>query len=154
MKGMSMELDKEIEDIGADEVIEIAIRSEMDAQKAYKKLLKSDFSPEMKERVKEFVKQEAGHEEKLRDLFRDWYPDKELQMPEKVMNIEGKIEKIPSDPRKLLKLSIRNEKKAEEIYSELGDRMEEKPEYKTFKHLAYIERQHRNALKDELAKIE
>ncbi len=149
-----MELDVEIKDLDAEKVIEIAIKSEIDAQRAYKKLEKSDISPEMKEKVKEFIEQESDHEEKLRTLFNDWYPDKELQLPEKIMNIEGNIDETPSDPKKLLKESIRNEKKDEEIYSELGDRMETDPETNTFKHLAYIEREHRNALKDELANME
>ncbi|MBS3815888.1 MAG: hypothetical protein KGY45_04945, partial [Hadesarchaea archaeon] len=77
--------------------MEIAIKSEIEAQKMYKEFLELDTPKEFEDRIKNFVKNERNHEKILRNIFDDWYPEKDPKPVKKSVSIEGQIKSEDND---------------------------------------------------------
>lgn len=142
--------DFDIEEMDVRKIIELSIKSEQEAQKTYEEFLERDIPEDFKNRIKASLKDEKDHEKFLRNLFNDWYPDETPKLEKDSVNIEGQIELESNELPELLEKAMKDEKNAEETYSKLGDKIEDKPKSRTFKHLAHMEREHFETLKSEL----
>ena len=134
-------------------ILELSIKSEIEAQKTYETLLERDIPENIKNRLKNFLKSEKSHEESLRNIFNDWYPDEEPTITKESVDIEGQIKEVGDNMKELLEKAMEDEKNAEETYSKLGDKYEDKGKARVFKHLAYTEREHYEAVKRELENL-
>ena len=134
-------------------MLETAIKSEIESQKMYEEFLSLDTTKEFEEKIKNIVKNEKNHEKTIRNIFADWYPEEDPQPVEKSVSIEGQIKSESKDLVDLLEKAIEDERNAEGIYSELGERMQDKPESRILQYLAFMEREHSEILKDELERL-
>ncbi len=141
------------EDMDEKNILELSIKSEIEAQKTYKLLLEQDISEDIEKKIKNILKKEKSHEESLRNIYSDWYPDKEPKITRESVDIEGQIKEAGDEISKFLRKAMKDEKNAEETYSKLGDKLEDKTQARVFKHLAYTEREHYEALKKELENL-
>lgn len=62
-------------------LLEIGIKSEIVAQEAYGKLIERDLPKSFENKLVFLQREEEGHEETLRGIFEELYPDEEPDLP-------------------------------------------------------------------------
>lgn len=131
-----------------------AVESEIEAAETYRNLLDKDLPERARPKVKRLVAQEEEHEENLRTIFEDFFPDEEISLPER-SGIEVPPEIARSDnPREIIEKAMETERESENFYSELIDEFDEKEVRRLLGYLAANEREHYEILKVERDKLE
>jgi len=139
--------------VSTEKVDVLAWNEKIENNKQFDNEKKKRLLKEFEEKIKNIVKNEKNHEKTIRNIFADWYPEEDPQPVEKSVSIEGQIKSESKDLVDLLEKAIEDERNAEGIYSELGERMQDKPESRILQYLAFMEREHSEILKDELERL-
>ncbi len=115
-----------LEEFTLKELLEAAIKSEIESRKVYGNLAKRVKNALLKERLELLAKEEEKHENALRKIFSMNFGDEKPQMPEKIrvplpeVNISSE-----NDPISLvLESAMEAEKASEEFYRSLAERFE------------------------------
>lgn len=158
-------------------LLEIGIRSEIESQKVYEEMTGREKIPKYLERKINFVKkEEKEHEEKLRKMFSQEFPEKEPDLPkesEKPAPEEADLKGKESSwwrliwpfsgsemnmksvtINKLFKKAMKSEKESKEFYENLGNELEDQESRELARTLAHMEEGHYNTLEHELESLE
>lgn len=131
-----------------------AIKSEIEAAKTYRNLLDKNLTERVRPKVKRLVAQEEEHEENLRTIFEDFFPDEEITLPER-SGIEVPPEIARSDSAKeIIEKAMETERETEKFYGELIGEFDDKEVRRLLGYLAANEREHYEILKIERDKLE
>ncbi len=147
-------------DMNLKQLIEMGIRSEMDAQEAYGMVAEQDIASPLERRLRNLKKDEKNHEKKLRDLFREKFPDEDPQIPESTklpddIKSEGDFIKEGVEPEadslaKIIERAMEAEKDAQNYHETLKDKLEDEEMKKVVESMSHMEEGHYNTLKHEL----
>lgn len=142
------------DDVSLQSLLGFAVKAEIESAETYRNLLNRDLPAETRTKVTRLVKQEEEHEEKFWSIFKDFFPDEEIDLPERA-DIENNVD-IPDDitTRKLFEKAMEAERESEKFYSELADEFDDKEVRNLLGFLAANEREHYEILKEELRKLE
>ncbi|MFW6104678.1 MAG: ferritin family protein [Candidatus Bipolaricaulota bacterium] len=131
-----------------------AIKSEIEAAKTYRNLLDKNLPERARPKVKRLVTQEEEHEEKLRTIFEDFFPDEEIPLPERSgVEVPSEIARKGS-PREIIEKAMETERESEKFYSELIGEFDDRDVRRLLGYLAANEREHYEILKVEREKLE
>lgn len=133
-----------------EEILEIAIKAEIDAARTYKKLAESVDTFLLKDKFHFLEKEEEGHRRLLEKIFESKFPGKEIVLPDKsqVPFPEVKIEE-GTPLSSILSQAMEAEKAATEFYKEMEKEMEEEREKSMVSYLSSMEESHYYLLKSE-----
>ncbi len=145
---------KDKEEMDIKELFEQAIASEINAQRKYGAVAKENFSYALHDKLAFLKKQEKGHEEKLRELFKEHFPNEEPDIPEKVLKPAPDIEMESEAIGELFEEAMESEKESKEFYEHLAERFDDEEMEKTIKYLAHMEKGHYKMLKHELESMQ
>ncbi|MEF8832060.1 MAG: ferritin family protein [Candidatus Thermoplasmatota archaeon] len=145
---------KDIEDMDMKELLEQGIASEINAQRKYGAVAKENFSYALHDKLDFLKKQEKGHEKELRKLFKKHFPDKEPDIPEKVLKPAPDIEMESEAIGELFKEAMESEKESKKFYEHLADRLDDEELKKTANYLGHMEEGHYKILKHELESMQ
>ena len=127
------------------EILQLAIKREIIAQNIYQSL--TEMMPGHKSLFEHLVEQEIEHENKLKTIFKDFYPQQELDDYDgEASNLGLKANRV-KDPDKLIDFSIGEEREAEEFYLRISKQHFEGANKRMILYLASVERVHREQLK-------
>ena len=133
-----------------EELLGVAVRSEIDSNKIYKAWADRLSNPLLKEKLQWLANEEQTHREILENLFKELNPDKELQIPDEVP--EELMKRITITPSStladFLHQAMEAEKSAETFYAKLAGRVEEAKK-KILNYLSSVEHSHYMMLKSE-----
>ncbi len=148
------------EDMNLKELIEIGIKSEMDAQEAYGLIAEEDIPTPLENSLRSLKKDEKDHEESLRTIFKEHFPDKEPVIPDKMelseeIKTEGDFIKEGVKPEvesiaKVIERAMNAEKDAQEYHKALEDKLEDRDMKSIAASMAYMEKGHYERLKHQL----
>ncbi len=131
-------------------LLEIAIKSEIDAAENYNKMAEMTGIYLLKDKFKFLANEEMGHKNLLEKLFKKKFPDREIVLPE-----ESKISfpEFRTDDKTqlsdILKKAMEAEKMAADFYKKMEKDMEGE-EKAIAKYLSSMEESHYYLLKSEL----
>ncbi|MBC8357674.1 MAG: ferritin family protein [Candidatus Aminicenantes bacterium] len=133
-----------------EELLGIAVKAEMDANKAYTDLASLVSNPLLKEKFQWLAFEENKHREVLEKLYADLNPGEEIQVPDKVdEDLLPSIHMSPSSPLvDILYQTMESEKSAENFYANLSKRFED-PQKKILEYLSKVEHSHYIMLESE-----
>ncbi|MCF7890356.1 ferritin family protein [Candidatus Bipolaricaulota bacterium] len=136
------------------QLLEKAIKSEIESAETYRNLLKKDLPDETRTNIEKLVTQEEGHEENFRSIFEDFFPDEEISLPER-SEIEV-LSEIPRNatPSETIEQAMKTERESEDFYSNLIEEFDDREIRRLLGFLAANEREHYEILKVELNKLE
>lgn len=141
---------KKIKDMTMKELLEQGIASEINAQRKYGAVAKENFSYALHDKLNFLQKQEKSHEKTLRQIFKKRFPNKEPDIPEKVLKPAPDIDLKSESLEELFKEAIESEKESKEFYEHLADRLDDEKMKKTAEYFAHMEEGHYKILKHEL----
>ncbi|MEF8726410.1 MAG: ferritin family protein [Candidatus Bipolaricaulota bacterium] len=131
-----------------------AIKSEIEAAKTYRNLLDKNLPERARPKVKRLVTQEEEHEEKLRTIFEDFFPDEEIPLPERSgVEVPSEIARINA-PKEIIEKAMETERESEKFYSQLIKEFDDREVRRLLGYLAANEREHYEILKVERDKLE
>jgi rubrerythrin len=133
------------------EVIEVAVRSEMDAADFYSRLYERVKNELLRGKLKFLIFEEEKHRKILEKLFSQRFSEKELQVPER--SFLPPIAADVDDEASVLDLfnaALRAEKTSEEYYKEAGEKAEDETSRKILTYLSRVERSHYFAIQSEI----
>lgn len=140
-------------ELSLEEVLSFALRLELKAQKLYEKIDEKNNEKSVEYIVERLIEDEESHESKIRSMFNDFFPDKEIEdldIGDQIADdMEIKSEEYTVD--ELLKSAIEKEKNSSEFYRNMAKGFDEKAASNLLSYLAYTENEHRNLLKRELS---
>lgn len=133
-------------------LIGLAIRAEINSQKAYLKLQKRLKNPLLREKIGLLAAEEKKHEKALKNLFKASFPRDELIIPDKTEEklLPTIIIKPASTLVDLLSQAIHFEKGAAAFYSRLSRRVKGNKK-KLLQYLSRVEKSHALMLQSEYA---
>ncbi len=132
-------------------LLEIAIKSEIDAAENYNKMAEMTNIYLLKDKIKFLANEETAHKNLLEKLFKKKFPDRKIVLPE-----ESKISfpEFRTDDKiqlsDILKKAMEAEKMAADFYKEIEKDMEREEEKAIARYLASMEESHYHLLKSEL----
>ncbi|MEF8799231.1 MAG: ferritin family protein, partial [Candidatus Bipolaricaulota bacterium] len=117
-------------------------------------LLDKNLPERARPKVKRLVTQEEEHEEKLRTIFEDFFPDEEIPLPERSgVEVPSEIARINA-PKEIIEKAMETERESEKFYSELIGEFDDREVRRLLGYLAANEREHYEILKVERDKLE
>jgi rubrerythrin len=132
------------------EVLGIAIRSEIEAVKLYKRMGDQVKNNDLKEKLSFLMGEEEKHRSLFEDLFVKHYPDVELKLPEQssvpMMDVALTQE---MSMKELFEVAMNAEKISETFYSDLAKKSKDPSGTSMLNYLSNIERGHYDLLKNE-----
>ena len=136
-----------LENYGLDELLLTGIKSEVEAESVYMKVADTIKNPFLKERLEFLAKEEAKHRIFLEKLFKEAYPDRRIELPEKsrIPMPEVRLYGEDGTMRDILVVlddAMEAEKGAYEFYNSLSERFTDDRLKKIVKHLALMEMDH------------
>ncbi len=134
-----------------------AIKSEVEAYKIYSGLARQVKNVALKDHLKFLAGEEKKHEEYLIGAYREIFPERPLNLPEKtpvpLPSIDIHDERVKLS--EVLEQAMRAELAAHDFYRELSKRFDRNPGIKkTLLHLSDMEMKHYEILKEEKEKAE
>ena len=144
----------DLENYGLDELLLTGIKSEVEAEEVYLKVADTIKNPFLKERLEFLAKEEGKHRAFLEKLFKEAYPDRRIELPEKSrismpeVNLYGE-DGTMRDILVVLEDAMQAEKAAYEFYNSLAERFTDGKMKKIVKHLALMEMDHYQILEME-----
>ncbi|KAA0003088.1 MAG: Rubrerythrin [Thermoplasmata archaeon] len=132
------------------EILEIAIKAEIDAADVYKKLAESVDIFLLKDKFHFLENEEKGHRRLLEKIFENKFPGKEIILPDKsqVPLPEVKIEE-GTPLSSIISRAMEAERVAAEFYKEMEKEMGEEKEKVIARYLSSMEESHYYLLKSE-----
>ncbi|MCP4691740.1 MAG: ferritin family protein [Desulfobacterales bacterium] len=134
-----------------EEVLEYAIGKEKEAVEFYEKLSKRETFQAIKETFADFAKEEVKHvdllenfsenKEKIRAYKFEWIPD--MKRSDYMVDIVYQDDMLFDD---VLRLAMKREEKALQLYNELMEKVDDEDMIKMFKILCQEEAKHKRAL--------
>ncbi len=147
-----MSLDPELKPF---EVIEVAVKSEIDAADFYSRLYDRVKNELLRGKLKFLIFEEKKHRKILEKLFSHRFPERDLQVPEK--SFLPPIAADVGDEASVLDLfqaALQAEKTSEEFYKEAGEKAEDETSRKILTYLSRVERSHYFAIQSEIDLLE
>ncbi|MGD8413778.1 MAG: ferritin family protein [Candidatus Latescibacterota bacterium] len=137
------------------EVLSIAIKSEIDAQRLYNRMKEKVNAEDLQQKLDFLIAQEERHEQILREVYEKKFPEVKLAMPPKaiVPMIDDVLAK-DATLKELFEAGMQAEKMAEEFYSGLADKTNDMRAKKTLLYMANMEGSHYAILEAEWNQIE
>jgi rubrerythrin len=137
------------------ELLSVAVKSEIEAAKAYSKLYDSVKNAILKQKLKFLVLEEKKHRRILERLFKQRFPDQEIQIPKKSLlpPIKVSIGKPSLKSVSILDIfrgALKAEKAAENFYVERGSKVKDKESKRILTYLSRVERSHYSMIKSEI----
>ncbi len=148
-------LKKDTSELRLEEILSFAVAQEIKAQKLYEKINEKSSKKSLESLVDLLIEEEKSHESKIRSIFNDFFPDKDIENfnmdigDDLSNNIERKSEDYTVN--ELLKTAIEKEKDSSELYRTIAERVDEYKVSNLLSYLAYIENEHRSMLQKELS---
>ena len=132
------------------ELLEMASRAEIEANKTYAGLADSIKNPLLKEKFQWLAFEENKHRESLLKLFQSLYREEKMEIPEQTDQILlPSIHFTPdSSLADILFQAMKAEKAAEEFYSSLARKVDN-PQHRILDYLSHVEHSHHAMLKSE-----
>ncbi len=133
------------------EVLEIAIKAEIDAAAMYRKMVEMVTNKELKNRLLYLENEEKGHQAMFERQYQKDFPDVELDLPKKsaVPSVEEALHKKMA-LKELFEIAMEAEQLSEKFYTELAEVAQDIQATTTYRYLARIEHGHYDLLKNEL----
>lgn len=147
-----------IDGLSLKELLEIAVKSEIESKDAYESIAKRVNNAVLKERLNFLAREEVTHRKFIEAFFRKKLPDKEIQIPDRIVGIEMpdinfKDETVPI--MDILYQAMQAEKQAKNFYSSMAEKFKGDKEVEVaLKKLANMETLHYNILKEERDSID
>jgi rubrerythrin len=137
------------------EVLGVAIKSEIEAIKLYKRMKDKTKNSDLTMKLDFLVAQEANHEKILTEAFRKKFPGVELSLPAKTLvpTVEDALARDAS-LKELFSVAMEAEKKADGFYTELARKTHDQSSRSTLEYLASMERSHLAILEAEFRQLE
>jgi len=132
------------------EVYGVAIRSEIDAARAYQKMGELVESKDGKQKLRFLRNEEQKHRALLEEMYRKEYPDIKLELPDKGLAPKLVAAADRDAPiTKLFELAMEAEQGAEKFYAEAAEQSESQSGRRLLAYLSGMERGHYYLLKAE-----
>ena len=133
------------------EVLEIAIKAEVDAAAMYRKMAKMVKNKDLKNRLLYLENEENGHQALFERMYKKQFPDVELDLPKvsAVPSVEDALHK-EMGLKKLFEIAMEAELLSEKFYNELAEISQDLQATTTYRYLARVEHGHFDLLKNEL----
>ncbi len=136
--------------LNALEVFGVAIRSEIDAARAYQKMTEIIESKDGKQKLRFLRNEEQKHRALLEEMYRKEYPDVKLELPDKGLAPKLVAAADKNSPiTKLLELAMEAEQGTEKFYAEASEKSESQSGKRLLSYLSGMERGHYYLLKAE-----
>lgn len=140
-----------IREISVETALEMALRSEIDAEKVYEKLHRMIGNFVLKEKIKFLMEEEKRHQDVIREVYSKLFQSQKIKNQEKGilpklsigLNEEGSV-------IDLLELAVEAEQISEEFYDALSLEVENRKISEIFQYLSRMEHGHYSLLKGEL----
>jgi len=134
-----------------EELIEMAIKSEIEAAENYRKAAEITNIYLLKDKFHFLEKEEMGHRKVLENLFKRKFPDKEIVLPES-SNIPFPEFTVSNDMElsEIIEKAMEAEKYAANFYREMENQLDGNEEKAMARYLASMEDSHYYLLKSEL----
>jgi rubrerythrin len=134
-----------------DEVMAVAIRSEIEAANFYDGVLAKVKNILLQQKLKFLVLEEKKHRKILERLHAQRYPDRELKIPEKPVRPRPSVTVDgTSSVLDLFKAALEAEKFAEEFYRDARNTMADSGSRKILEYLSRVERSHFFMIRSEI----
>lgn len=132
------------------QLLEMASRAEMDANRIYSDLALSLKNPLLKEKFQWLAFEETKHKESLEKLFQTLFREEKMAIPDKADEaLLPSINITPSSPFvDILYQAMKAEEAAGDFYLSLAQRVRD-PQQKILKYLSHVEHSHYTMLKSE-----
>lgn len=136
--------------LNALEVFGVAIRSEMDAARAYQKMAELVESKDGKQKLRFLRNEERKHRALLEEMYRKEFPDVKLELPAKGLapKLTAAVEK-DTPLTKLFELAMEAEQASERFYADAAEQSESQSGRRLLAYLSGMERGHYYLLKAE-----
>jgi rubrerythrin len=136
--------------LNALEVFGVAIRSEIDAARAYQKMAEMVESEDGKQKLRFLRNEERKHRTLLEEMYRKEYPDVKLALPANGLAPKLTVAVSKDAPiTKLFELAMEAEQGAEKFYAEAAEQSESQSGRRLLSYLSGMERGHYYLLKAE-----
>jgi rubrerythrin len=136
--------------LNALEVFGVAIRSEIDAARAYQKMAEMVESRDGKQKLRFLRNEEQKHRALLEEMYRKDYPDVKLELPAKGLAPKLVTAVDKSSPlTKLFELAMEAEQGSEKFYADAAEKSESQSGKRLLSYLSGMERGHYYLLKAE-----
>ena len=134
-----------------EKLLEIAIKSEIDAAENYRKAAEMINIYLLKDKFNFLEKEETGHRRVLEKLFRRKFPEKEIVLPEsgEVPFPEFEVSE-DMELSEIIEKAMEAEKYAADFYRKMEEKMDDENEKAMARYLASMEDSHYHLLKSEL----
>lgn len=144
---------EELKPLDTKDILAIAWKSEVTAKEMYQSFIEKSDDVPSNSILKELLKEENIHENKIIDMFHDFFPDEDLEDldPKKVVFSESIDEKEIETFEDILELAKDAEKKEKEFYHMLSKMIEEISTSRLLSYLAYEENEHYEKLKRKIS---
>jgi rubrerythrin len=137
------------------EVLSIAIKSEIDAVRLYTRMKEVVDADDLKQKMDFLIAQEQKHEEILTEAYNKRFPEVELALPPK--SIVPRIDEVlakESTLKELFEVGMLAEKMAEEFYTGLANKSNDRNAISLLMYMANMEQSHYAILQAEWNQIE
>jgi len=138
-----------------DEILGLAIRSEMDAADVYARLYDAVKNILLRKKLQFLIFEEKQHRKILEKLYIRRFPEKELVLPEHsfLPPIKAALDKKAS-VRDLFNVALKAEKRAEDFYDRAGEKAQDENSRRILFYLSRVERSHYFMIKSEIDLLE
>ncbi len=137
------------------EVLGVAIKSEIEAIKLYRRMKDKAKNPDLRVKLDVLASQEVNHERVLTEAFHKKFPGVAVGMPPKslVPSIE---DLLPPEAtlKELFAAAMEAEKKSDDFYSKLAKKTRDQSSRSMLEYLASMERSHYAILEAEFRQLE
>ena len=139
-----------------DELLLVAMKSEVDSNVAYKKLSKKVKNALLKDKLEFLANEEGKHREVIEDIFKNHFPDQEISLPRTTpVPLPEIIIEEGASLSKILKSAMDAEKAAQDFYQSLAERFEKDTKIEnTLQYFAKMELGHYKLLEIEKENME
>jgi rubrerythrin len=137
------------------EVLSIAIKSEIDAVALYTRMKEKVDAEDLQQKLDFLIAQEEKHREILTEAYNKRFPEVELALPPE--SIVPKIDEVLAKDatlKELFEAGMLAEKMAEEFYSDLADKSNDRNATSLLMYMANMEQSHYAILQAEWNQIE
>lgn len=137
------------------EVLSIAIKSEIEAIKLYRRMNEKAKNPDLKAKLDFLASQETNHERILTEAYRKKFPGVELSMPSKTL-VPSVDDILPAGAtlKELFATAMEAEKKADDFYMGLAKKTHDQSSRSMLEYLASMERSHFSILEAEYRQLQ
>ena len=139
--------EEEFEEFNVKKLMEIGIKYEKNLQRIYDNLMESDLPTTQRKGSKRLKGQEKDHEDSLKHIYEKRFSKSDLKDLESKVNT-NLIDPEENETGENVKKAIELERKAEECYQTIANKLEDGSDQKNIKYIAFMEKNHQNMLKN------